>query len=223
MSFVLTLILCTLSSYILYYIFTIIGGKNGCKLQKGLFDQTPDFLNISDLHVHRIDLKLSASTGKCSQRYIHNCLYASGKSALYMHCTSNWLLPSIQLIPWRHTPCPLSKNRALQRFTVTDSKWLMEESARMCASVSEWMNYVTYSSSVRQHRVKQAVKITIHPSVRLQVWERGEDFEVCSSHSQYVRTYVWRSDVPWLIASELDMAVDMTSSFVLKPPPNRLL
>lgn len=89
MSFVLTLILCTLSSYILYYIFTIIGGKNGCKLQKGLFDQTPDFLNISDLHVHRIDLKLSASTGKCSQRYIHNCLYASGKSALYMHCTSN--------------------------------------------------------------------------------------------------------------------------------------
>lgn len=223
MTFVLTLILCTLSSYILYYIFYYYWwkncGKNGCKLQKGLFDQTLDFLNISDLHVHRTDLKLGASTGNCSHRYIHNCLCASGKSALYMHCTSNWLLPSIQLIPWRHTPCPLSKNRALQRFTVTDSRWLMEESARM----RKCLNYVTYSSSVRQHRVKQAVKITIHPSVRLQVWEGGEDFEVCSSHNQYVHTYVWCSDVPWLIASELHMAVDMTSSFVLKPPPNRLL
>lgn len=146
MTFVLTLILCTLSSYVLYYIFTIIGGKTvekmAAKLQKGLFDQTLDFLNISDLHVHRTDLKLGASIGNCSQRYIHNCLYASGKSALYMHCTSNWLLPSMQLIPWRHTPCPLSKNRALQRFTVTDSKWLMEESARMrkCFRVNELCN-----------------------------------------------------------------------------------
>lgn len=59
------------------------------KLQKGLLDQTLDFLNISDLHVHRTDLKLGASIGNCSQRYIHNCLHASGKSALYMHCTSN--------------------------------------------------------------------------------------------------------------------------------------
>lgn len=92
MTFVLTLILCTIQLF-LYYIFTIIGRKTvekmAAKLQKGLLDQTLDFLNISDLHVHRTDLKLGASIGNCSQRYIHNCLYASGKSALYMHCTSN--------------------------------------------------------------------------------------------------------------------------------------
>lgn len=67
----------------------------------------------------------------------------------------------------------------------------MEESPHMWSNVSQWVNYATYSSSVRQNGVEQAVKIMIHPSLRLKVWGRKCRGLCCLLWSQSVDTLTW--------------------------------
>lgn len=122
-----------------------------------------------------------------------------------LKCKAFCILTSILIKIYLYSMLTFKNIEHCMACTVNNSKQLKEESNLRWSSVSVWVNYVAYSSSVRQYRVKQAVEITIHPSLRLQVCEkRGKPFmvyckiNVCERPCVWLNVYLVHQSQVWL-------------------------